>query len=137
MKLFIDTNILLDVLLRRDPFHRASGEIWRWAEETGDGCVSAISFTNGFYVLRKALGKDRAWEALRRIRPVFQTIDLTTSVLDRAIALGLPDFEDAVQIASAESVDAVLIVTRDVTDFAASSVSAVTPEVALTSLRGG
>jgi predicted nucleic acid-binding protein len=55
MKVFIETNLLLDVLAKREPFYAATARIWTLAE-TGacDALVSAISFNNVFYIVRRA-----------------------------------------------------------------------------------
>ena len=56
MKVFIDTNVILDVLGKRIPFYNDAAAIWNLAEEQQiEAIVSAVSFTNIFYILRKLL----------------------------------------------------------------------------------
>lgn len=86
MTLLIDTNILLDVIQQRKPHDAAASRVWKLIEErTVSGYVSAISFNNIFYIARKQVGSDRALEAVKLIRGVFQLVALDQAVVDRAI----------------------------------------------------
>ena len=71
-KLFFDTNILLDVVLRREPFFRDSAAIWAMCESgEAKGLVSAISLNNVHYVASKWIGRDNAMSAVRLILAIF------------------------------------------------------------------
>ena len=126
--IFLDTNVLLDVLARREPFHQAAQRVWTLVE-SGElrGSVSAISFNNCYYIVRKYGTRDAAEEALRLLRAVFEPVDLTTQVLDRAIDAGWSDFEDAIQLHSAVHAGARTLITRNPADFSAAAVSVLTP----------
>lgn len=125
---FLDTNVLLDVLARREPFCRAARQIWTLVE-SGElrGSVSAISFNNCYYIVRKYGARAAAEEALRLLRGVFEPVDLTAQVLDRAIDAGWNDFEDAIQVYSAVHAGATTLITRNPADFGAAAVSVLTP----------
>ena len=73
MRVFVDTNVLLDVLARRQPFYKASARIWSLAE-AGEitAHISAISFNNIYYIVRKLKNKKTADDALRLLRDVFE-----------------------------------------------------------------
>ena len=72
MKVFLDTNVLLDILAKREPFYTASAEVWSLAESGAvQGCISTISFNNIYYVVRKMAGKCNADKALRILRDIF------------------------------------------------------------------
>lgn len=138
MNLLLDTNILLDVILEREPFAADAAVLWGLAESGHFvGTVAAISFANVFYVVRRLRGQVVAEESLSRILQVFRVAGVNAAEIDRAMALPIGDFEDALQIACAEAVGAVALVTRDRAGFAQSPLPAWTPEVALTSLRAG
>ncbi len=114
MTAFIDTNVLLDVLARREPFYAAAARLWSLAERGSiTGFVSVISFNNIYYIVRKAEGKERAEGALTLIREVFTAVDLTGQILGQAIDADFDDFEDAVQFHSAVHVEASCLVTRN------------------------
>lgn len=125
---FLDTNVLLDVLARREPFYRAAQRIWTLAESRVlRASVSAISFNNCYYIIRKYGTREKADEALRLLRAVFEPVDLTARVLDRAMDAAWGDFEDAIQFHSALQVGANPLITRNPGDFSASGVDVLTP----------
>ena len=124
-----DTNVLLDVIQNRQPFYRDSSQAWNLAErKLVTGYVSAISFNNVFYITRKQTGDAEAVKAVKLVRALFGTVPLDEVVIDRAIAMNVADFEDAIQAASAVQVHADCVVTRNVKDFKGLHKLAVTPE---------
>ena len=127
MRILIDANILLDVLQNRAPFVEASSKIWKLCEtEQVKGYVSALTFANLVYVMRKELDPARIEDVLSKLNLIFEFADLTAIALTRAAALGWDDFEDALQSVTAERIHADCIVTRNVRDFAQSRVLAFT-----------
>ena len=121
MRVFLDTNVLLDVLARRDPFYAAAAEVWSLAESGElEAFVSAISFNNIYYIVRKAAGKAKADSALRMLRDIFHIIAPDTQIINQAMDADLNDFEDAVQFRSAIRAKATHLLTRDPDDFPAS-----------------
>ena len=93
MKVLIDTNVLLDVLQQRAPFVASAARVWKMVEDGQmEGCVSAISFNNIFYIARKQVGATKALDAVRRVRDAFQFVSTTEFVTDRAIGSPLGDF---------------------------------------------
>lgn len=126
--MLIDANIILDVLLNRPEFVRDSSLIWKLCEtEQAKGYVSALTFANLVYIMRKQLTPERIEEVLRSLGLIFEFADLTQTDLTKAAALHWPDFEDAVQSITAERVHADYIITRNVRDFTKSNVMAFTP----------
>jgi len=129
MKVFLDTNVLLDVLTGREPHSIAAAEIWSRVEAgTLDGCISAVSFNNAYYVLRRAAGRQTAHNALKLLRGVFQLVPLDEQIIHRAIDSEFADFEDAIQFFSAHRAGADFILTRNVRHFPTEPISIVTPE---------
>lgn len=120
MRIFVDTNLLLDVLARREPFYTAAARVWTMAE-TGacEALVSAISFNNIFYIVRKARGTATARRALVLLRDVFASVAPDQRILNQAIDSDIPDFEDAIQLYSAIHARADYLLTRNVGDFPA------------------
>lgn len=128
MKLLIDANILLDVLQNREPHVQASSVIWKLCEtEQAKGYVSALTFANLVYIMRKELDPEKIHEVLQKLSLIFEFADFTASDLSKAAELNWSDFEDAVQSVTAERVHADYIITRNVRDFAKSKVVAFTP----------
>ena len=128
MKLLIDANILLDVLQNREPHVQASSVVWKLCEtEKAKGYVSALTFANLVYIMRKELDPKKIAETLKALSLIFEFADFNVSDLTHAAELEWDDFEDAVQSVTAERVHADYIITRNVRDFAKSKVVAFTP----------
>jgi predicted nucleic acid-binding protein len=118
MKLLIDANILLDVLQAREPHVKDSALIWKLCE-TGEayGYVSALTFANLVYVMRKELDPKGVQEVLSKLQLIFHIAALTEADLKQASEMEWKDFEDAIQCATAERIGADFIITRNVRDF--------------------
>lgn len=129
MKVLVDTNVLMDVLAARDPFHRAAAGVWLMAEEGHvEAVVSAVSFTTIFYLARRQFDRARAVAAVVKVRDVFKVAAVDDDVINRAIASGMPDFEDAVQAFSGVKSAVTHVVTRDETGFAGGPLPVLSPE---------
>ncbi len=129
MRVFVDTNLLLDVLARRKPFYTSAARIWTLAE-TGacEALVSAISFNNVFYIVRKARDLPTARRALVLLRDVFASVAPDQGILNQAIDSDIPDFEDAIQLFSAVHAGADYLLTRNVGDFPAGILPILAPQ---------
>lgn len=129
MRVFVDTNLLLDVLARREPFYTTAARVWTMAE-TGacEVLVSAISFNNVFCIVRKARDTTTARRALVLLRDVFASVAPDQRILNQAIDSDIPDFKDAVQLYSAIHARADYLLTRNVRDFPSGILPILTPE---------
>jgi predicted nucleic acid-binding protein len=130
MKIFIDTNVVLDVLARREPFYEASRGVWELVEKTEvRGYLSAASITDVFYILRKHLGPQGAYDTVSKLLLVFLVASVSEKDIRMALVLGGKDFEDALQVVCAKRIRADYLITRDKGDFADSEgIKIVTPE---------
>lgn len=129
MKVFVDTNVLLDVLAQRQPFYASSARVWSLSEVGAcEAVISAISFNNVYYIVRKAQDADVARKALSLLRDVFVSVPPDRRILNQAIDSEIADFEDAIQFYSAVRVGADYLVTRDAGDFPSGSLPVLTPE---------
>lgn len=128
MRIFVDTNLLLDVLAKREPFYAAAARVWTLAE-TGacEALVSAISFNNVFFIVRKVRDTAAARRALVLLRDVFASVAPDQRILNQAIDSDIPDFEDAIQFYSALHARADYLLTRNVGDFPAGILPILTP----------
>ena len=128
MKLLIDANILLDVLQNREPHVRESSVIWKLCEtERAKGYVSALTFANLVYIMRKELEPKKIDEILQALSLIFEFVDFSVADLSHAAELRWDDFEDAIQSVTATRVHADYIITRNVRDFKRSKVIVFTP----------
>jgi predicted nucleic acid-binding protein len=135
-KIPFDTNVVLDVLLDRQPYGEASASAWA-AVETGiaEGVLAAHSVTTIHYLVRKEKGNGKARQVLSAILRVFGVAAVDGAVVQEALQLPFSDFEDAVTAAAARSALCECIVTRDPKGFRGSPVRPLTPEALLPLLR--
>ena len=128
MRCLIDTNILMDVLSNRKDYVDDSSKIWKLCE-TGviEGYVSALSFADMVYILRKELNHESIEKVLNSLRLIFVFTELNDKDLLNAVMLHWDDFEDAIQAVTALRIKADYIITRNVKDYRGSKVSAFTP----------
>ena len=91
------------------------------------GYVSALTFANVAYILRKELDPKKLGEVYRKLSLIFKFTDLSVADLTRAAGMNWKDFENAVQSATADRIHADYIITRNVRDFSGSKMTAFTP----------
>lgn len=129
MNLFIDTNVIIDVIARRPQFYDASAEILTLLEKDKfEGFVSTISFNNIHYIIRKQSSKNKADHAVRTLLTTFSIVSLDKKVITRAIDANFNDFEDAIQFFSAIRCNADYLISRNVKDFPHDDIPVLTPE---------
>jgi predicted nucleic acid-binding protein len=98
MRVLVDTNVVLDVLLKREPWVTEAAAVWRLCSEAAiTGYVSASSFTDIYYVARRHTDRERARTALRLCLDTFAVCPIDQSTLERAYSLPGDDFEDNLQ----------------------------------------
>ena len=128
MKALIDGNILLDVLQRREPHFESSSKVWKLCEtDQMEGYVSALTFADLVYVMRKELNPESIHEVLKKLGLIFRFTELAVPDLTEAAEMKWNDYEDAVQAATARRIHAECIVTRNIRDYLQSKVPAFTP----------
>jgi predicted nucleic acid-binding protein len=135
MKVFIDTNLILDVLAERRPFYETSARIWELVESRDfKGYLSATSLTDIFYILNKQLGPEKAYHSVNKIMMVFDITSVSQADIRKALNLGFKDFEDALQAVCAKKIGATYLITRNTEDFQqAEGVEVMDPETFLLS----
>jgi len=128
MKVFIDTNVLLDVLARREPYYADSAQVWTLAE-TGQltGFASALSLPDLFYLLHRTKGKKAARKVMNILRDIFSLVPLDAQITNQAIDAGIEDFEDAIQFFSALRAGATVLITRNPKHFPGGDIAIQTP----------
>jgi predicted nucleic acid-binding protein len=135
-RLLIDTNIVLDALLGRQPHFASSAGVWAGVEgRHAEGLLAGHAVTTIHYLLAKELGTPKANTALNAILSVFTVAAIDDAVIRDALRANFRNFEDAVTAAAAFHAACDLIVTRNPRDFRHARVSAITPEMALPLLR--
>jgi len=129
MTILIDTNVILDILLNRKPWHENASLLYVLAQRNIiTGYISASSITDIFYVTQKEQGKTTAKEALKRLLNVFYPANVKDKDIYQALALDWEDFEDSVQFVVGTNLSVDFIVTRNTKDFSSSHIDVATPE---------
>lgn len=130
MRILVDTNIILDILLKREPHDKAAQVILtKCAEREITGYLAAHSIPNIFYVLRKDYSQEERRKFIKNLCEIFRISNLSAEKIISAIDNEqFLDFEDCLQeeCAVAETVD--YIVTRNLTDFKLSRVQVIEPD---------
>ena len=128
MKVFIDTNVILDVLCNRRDFVADSLKIFQYCEAARiTGYISALSVSNIVYIMRKELDREKIRQILSVLTTVFSVADLRETDLIKAADMDFSDYEDAVQSICASRLKADYIITRNIRDFKGSPVPAISP----------
>lgn len=131
-RILFDTNVVLDVLLDRQPYVEGSAAAWA-AVETGttEGMLAAHAVTTIHYLVRKEWGNVKARRIISNILRVFEVAPVDGAVVQEALELPFSDFEDAVTAAAARLAACECIVTRDPKGFRGSTVLSLTPEAVI------
>ena len=118
MKVLVDTNVLLDVVLNREPFVEHASLIWRLAEQKEiTVCISNTSITDIYYICRKHAGKETARGFIVDILDTFTLADIDEIGFREALGSDIDDFEDAVQYVISKRSGCTAFVTRNKGDF--------------------
>lgn len=125
--LFVDTNIILDLLANRAPFVTDAQELFTLADQKEVQLfVSSLTFANAHYILSQALKMDDARTVLRKLKVLVTVLPLDDKVIELALESDFKDFEDALQYHTALEHKLTIIITRNLRDFKASDIPVLT-----------
>ena len=129
-KLFIDTNIVIDLLAKREPFYEETAELFSLADKKKVTLiVSALTFANTNYILSKIKDTKVAREILSRFKVLVTVADLNDKIIELALNdKSFSDFEDGLQHYSALEHEAEIIITRNLKDFKNSDIPVMTAQ---------
>ncbi len=137
LHILVDTNVVLDLLLAREPWLSQAQPMWEARDaERLVAYLPASALTDIFYICRKQVGLERARQAVAACIQGFTLIAVDHAIVSAALALPGDDFEDNVQIACAMSGALDIIVTRDPAGFARSPIPAIEPLAVVARLIG-
>ena len=118
MRVFLDTDVILDLLLAREPFFAGAARLFLLIQDRKiEGFVSPLSFSNLFYILRKKRSGPEALVALRKLRRLTRVLQAGEETIDQALASSFTDFEDAIQYYAAHAEELDAVVTRNKEDY--------------------
>ncbi len=134
MRILVDTNIILDVLLKREAFYQSGKSVLELTEYAEfDEYVSASAVTDIYYIVRRTL-KDAAAarKALKHLFEVVNVAGVSAQDIQRALDMPWDDFEDAVQYSAALSAKLDAVITRDKNGYRSAQIPVYHPEEFLT-----
>ncbi|MEN8120995.1 MAG: PIN domain-containing protein [Bacteroidota bacterium] len=128
--IFLDTNVIIDFLADRSPFSEYAAILFQLAKENKIKIfISAISFNNTYYILRKVTSHKKALKLISEIEEYVGIQETNRNILRKAIKSDFNDFEDAIQYFSAVQLGKIdIITTRDLKDFKKSELPVLSPE---------
>ncbi len=135
--LFLDTNVIIDVLANRQPFSDAAARVFYLAE-TGKLklFISALSYSNIYFIIRRNSSHKEMISILRDLEALTETLDVTKQVISHSLLSDFKDFEDAIQYQTAlisKRID--VIVTRNVKDYKNSALPVLTPDEVISAIE--
>lgn len=134
-RLFLDTNVILDLLAERHPFYSPIAKIATLADQKKLILVaSPLSFTTVEYVLSKFEASESVLNKLRKFKIICEVSEVNEETIEKALNSNFKDFEDAVQYFSAVQSQCSVIITRNGKDFKHSALAVMTSEEYLNSL---
>ena len=128
-KIFVDSDIVLDVLCKRDPYYEYAAKIFSLADmKKLTVYTTSLVVANVYYILRKAIGIEKSKEALRKLRLLVKIISVEEREVDLALNSSFSDFEDALQYFSAVENQCEYIITRNIEDYKNAEIKVLLPE---------
>ena len=127
-RIFVDTNILLEVLLEREGYYYDALKIWANAENGNvEACIAAISLNNVHYVMRKLKSETTAMIAVKILLRIFKVIPVDADILGLAVDFHDKDFEDDIQLQCALKAKCSQLFTRNPNHYDHSAIAEVPP----------
>ena len=135
-KIFIDTDIILDLFSKREPFYEFSAELFTLVDSGKvDAFITPIIVTNLHYILSKLKSKKQAIKNLQKLRTLVHILPVNEKIIDLALSSEFKDFEDAVQYYTALNNRLEYLITRNVNDYKSADITVLTAEEYLNLIR--
>jgi predicted nucleic acid-binding protein len=134
-KIFIDTDIFLDTILKRKPHFEFSNKLIGLCEQGEvDGFTSSLVIANIYYIVNRLTNHEKALRSISKIRSIIRVLPFTDKEIGESINGGFKDFEDSVQYFISVNNQIPRLVTRNIKDFKKANISVLSPHDYLQSL---
>jgi predicted nucleic acid-binding protein len=135
-RLFIDTNVMLDLLGERIPFYDSIAKIATLADKGEVSMVvSALSYSTVCYLLEKHESTDIVREKLRKFKIISDIAEVNEKTIEKALNSNFKDFEDSIQYFCALNSECNMLITRNQKDFKASAIPVMSADEYLVSIK--
>ncbi|MBA5630293.1 type II toxin-antitoxin system VapC family toxin [Moheibacter lacus] len=117
-KVLFDTNIILDIILEREPFFEEAVELFELIDEKKiSAFVSATTITDIYYIVKKVKGHQKSHAFISDLVEIVNVVGIDKEVVLAALSKEMKDFEDAIQLTASELNEIEYIITRNKNDF--------------------
>ncbi len=128
-KIFVDTDIVLDLLAKREPHYIYSAELFSLADQQEiSAYVSSLTFANLFYIIRKYTSRKESIKTLSKLKILVNILPVGERIISLALASDFEDFEDAIQYYAAVENNLEIILTRNIKDYKKAEITVITAE---------
>jgi predicted nucleic acid-binding protein len=135
-KLFLDTNVVVDLLGEREPHYKSAALITTLADRGEiQIIVSALTYLTVYFLLSRFEDREIVKEKIRKFKVIAETSDLTDKIIEKGLSSKFRDFEDSLQYFCAVGTDCNILITRNGKDFKESVIPVLTPDEYLYSLK--
>jgi len=130
---FIDTDIILDLFIRREPHHSIALRFFSFLKKNAiEGFTSPVSVANTYYILTKTRDRHYALDKTRRLMQLVRIATLNQQITEAAIGAPYKDFEDSIQYHCALASGMRILITRNVSDYPKSQLKVLLPDEYMT-----
>ncbi|MCA6423697.1 MAG: PIN domain-containing protein [Flavobacterium sp.] len=135
--IFLDTNVLMDILANRQPFYKSSSKIYKLGlGEKVNFFTSSNTISTLYYLLKKFTSEENIRQSLEEIINVVSIISVDINIIKKSLKSNYKDFENAIQIVSAQSIkDMYCILTRDLKHYKHAEINVMSPDDFLNTLN--
>jgi predicted nucleic acid-binding protein len=135
-KIFIDSDVILDVLAMREPFYQSAAILFTLIESGKvEGFTSPLVFSNIAYVIRKRTSKDKTLSSLKYLKTLVQVLPIDQRMIELALDSSFDDFEDAIQYYCAQQNGLRYFITRNKIDYQKAEITILNAQEFLAMLR--
>jgi len=128
-KVFVDSDIILDLLSAREPHYKYAAELFSLADTNSIKIsVSSLSFANVNYILSREYSADQARKKLLKFKTLVSVLPVNDKIIELALVSDFKDFEDGIQYFTAIESNIATILTRNLRDFKKSEIPVLTAE---------
>jgi predicted nucleic acid-binding protein len=128
-KVFVDTDVCIDLLLGRKPFNQTAEILFSLADNGKIKMyVSSLSFANIDFVLRSQYSTTHSRQIIGKFKTIVNVLSVDSKTIDLAVASDFNDFEDAIQYCCAIENNLTILITRNIKDYKKATINVLTPE---------
>ncbi len=127
-KIFLDTDVILDLLTEREPHFEAAVELFlQIQDKTIQAYTSPVIIANIFYILNRHLGRKKAIQSLIKLKSLVKVLNCGDRVIELALSSDFKDFEDSIQYYTTLENNIDILITRNVKDYKTANITISTP----------